>query len=52
MTDKWLEGMESYVVAIVIVHRGDLTVCRCSDYIVPANGEWVSESLNLISGLL
>ncbi|XP_021041168.1 interferon alpha/beta receptor 2 isoform X2 [Mus caroli] len=36
VTDKWLEGMESYV-AIVIVRRGDLTVCRCSDYMVPAN---------------
>ncbi|XP_029400585.1 interferon alpha/beta receptor 2 isoform X2 [Mus pahari] len=36
VTAEWLEGMESYV-AIVLVHRGDLTVCRCSDYIVPAN---------------
>lgn len=51
MTDKWLESTESYV-AIVIVHREVLTVCRCSDYLVPANGKWVSPSLNLINGLL
>lgn len=35
VTDEWPEGKENYYIAIVIVHRGDSTVCRCSDYISP-----------------
>lgn len=34
VTDQWLEGRETYV-PIIVVHRGDSTVCRCSDYIWP-----------------
>lgn len=52
MTDEWPEGKENYYIAIVIVHRGDSTVCRCSDYISPEYGEWASVSVNLVSGLL
>lgn len=36
VTDEWLEGRETYV-PIIVVHRGDSTVCRCSDYIWPTN---------------
>ncbi|XP_076799264.1 interferon alpha/beta receptor 2 isoform X2 [Arvicanthis niloticus] len=37
LTDEWADGNENFYVAIVIVQRGDATVCRCSDYIWPEN---------------
>lgn len=36
VTDEWLEGRETYV-PIIVVHRGDSTVCRCSDYVWPTD---------------